>query len=1067
MTSPSPVVSAEISSPGKSSLTSWWKNLKQKNQQDDNQDIPINNLDNSNSSSKKHHHHHHHHHNIHNLLHSDNDQENNSSSQSNSNTTTSDGGKPIRPFLGFKSRSSFSVRPLSLYDNSSSHQQTQQLSTSAHSSSSNHEKLRLHRDSFIQQRQQEFFGDSQVFGVPLAQSIDIAEGKIFITSDDDDLVRYGRIPRVIASCGSFLKQNGLDIEGIFRVAGSARRVKQLQLIFSSPPDYGSKIDWDGFTVHDSASLFRKFLGSLPEPLIPLSLYFAFREPLQKRPLIVKWLKEREKKLVPSSNDTNSTTPSSQVNTTSKLPAKSTKSNLTSALSATKNQSESAPSELPSADPMDRNKIESVTATVTETKTPAASIVDESKSTETEKDANNIITQQTNVDSKVSVADDSTKSLATADAQEEATKVTETISLDTQEPAEISKDTKPDDLKASNETAPQESTSKKTDTNKPSTTIKKKSKKSEKLKKEKKEALKEYAQLFDKLPSLQKQLLFYILDLMAIFNEHADKNLMPAKNLAAVFQPSILSHTDHDMSPEEYALSSLVIEFMIQYSYKILPAAQVYAQKLNKNNTSNKSKKSLEDDGKSQQSVVHDSNNKDKITSIENNDTTNNQDTNTIPKSTSRSSLQNPDIIIEENQSEIESSVNEDKTETQKQTNMPISITQHNKTETLPPNSFQRFTRKHSKSLSSVQNPSDMLRVNSRKLPSPASSLGTSDYPSIKGNQLSLVVSNITDDGGISDSAMDTEDDDLLADSRTRSSSFEVSNKTSLLQSNNNNNNNSNIGSNLITPTSSEFPSVSPVIPSLSGNKSIHSSSPNVSPSKLSKVINADKQLESISQPPAIKVDDFFVQGSQNQEQQDNITPIKSNNSIYKSPNNITSSHSIISGSGSPSSHSGFLQHLTRPLSMFGSPRMRASSIDGSIDNSLSLKNVISSNESLKLSSPQKQNNNGLFAINTNNKNDSTGNLSASATSLTRKLTGSSNPTTPTGETTNIASYSSPTASSTTATGATNDRSSRWDENNNNTQKDASNVLSPDSKDKKKSSGWFNKLRSRSSSRSKP
>ncbi|GMF04833.1 unnamed protein product [[Candida] boidinii] len=129
--------------------------------------------------------------------------------------------------------------------------------------------------------------------------------------------------------------------------------------------------------------------------------------------------------------------------------------------------------------------------------------------------------------------------------------------------------------------------------------------------------------------------------------------MPAKNLAAVFQPSILSHTDHDMSPEEYALSSLVIEFMIQYSYKILPAAQVYAQKLNKNNTSNKSKKSLEDDGKSQQSVVHDSNNKDKITSIENNDTTNNQDTNTIPKSTSRSSLQNPDIIIEENQSEIE------------------------------------------------------------------------------------------------------------------------------------------------------------------------------------------------------------------------------------------------------------------------------------------------------------------------------------------------------------------------------------------------------------------------------
>ncbi|GME79424.1 unnamed protein product [[Candida] boidinii] len=254
--------------------------------------------------------------------------------------------------------------------------------------------------------------------------------------------------------------------------------------------------------------------------------------------------------------------------------------------------------------------------------------------------------------------------------------------------------------------------------------------------------------------------------MAIFTEHADKNLMPAKNLAAVFQPSILSHTDHDMSPEEYTLSSLVIEFMIQYSYKILPAAQVYAQKLNKNNI-NKSKKNLEDEAESQKIVVDASNNNEKDTKEKNddttnnttNDTTNNKDTNTIPKSTSRSSLQNPEIIIEENQSEIESSLNNNETTTQQETNIPVTITQHNKTETLPPNSFQRFTRKHSKSLSSVQNPSDMLRVNSRKLPSPASSLGTSDYPSIKGNHLSLVVSNITDDGGISDSAMDTEDDD--------------------------------------------------------------------------------------------------------------------------------------------------------------------------------------------------------------------------------------------------------------------------------------------------------------------
>lgn len=65
-------------------------------------------------------------------------------------------------------------------------------------------------------------------------------------------------------------------------------------------------------------------------------------------------------------------------------------------------------------------------------------------------------------------------------------------------------------------------------------------------KERKEALKDYAELFDKLPTLERQLLFYILDLLSIFNLHSDKNLMPAKNLAAVFQPSILSHPDRSI-----------------------------------------------------------------------------------------------------------------------------------------------------------------------------------------------------------------------------------------------------------------------------------------------------------------------------------------------------------------------------------------------------------------------------------------------------------------------------------------------------------------------------------------
>lgn len=52
--------------------------------------------------------------------------------------------------------------------------------------------------------------------------------------------------------------------------------------------------------------------------------------------------------------------------------------------------------------------------------------------------------------------------------------------------------------------------------------------------------------------------------------HSKENLMSSRNLAAIFQPSILSHPSHDLDPIEYALSQSVVEFLIQYAYKLLP-----------------------------------------------------------------------------------------------------------------------------------------------------------------------------------------------------------------------------------------------------------------------------------------------------------------------------------------------------------------------------------------------------------------------------------------------------------------------------------------------------------------
>lgn len=76
------------------------------------------------------------------------------------------------------------------------------------------------------------------------------------------------------------------------------------------------------------------------------------------------------------------------------------------------------------------------------------------------------------------------------------------------------------------------------------------------------AVRRYQHLIKELPSLNRQLLLYILDLLAVFAAKSDVNKMTTHNLAAIFQPGILSHPQHDMAPKEYRLSQDVLIFLI-------------------------------------------------------------------------------------------------------------------------------------------------------------------------------------------------------------------------------------------------------------------------------------------------------------------------------------------------------------------------------------------------------------------------------------------------------------------------------------------------------------------------
>jgi hypothetical protein len=216
--------------------------------------------------------------------------------------------------------------------------------------------------------------------VPLRQSITYANVAISLTDENDQSYVYGYVPIVVAKCGVFLKEKATSIEGIFRLSGSEKRIKELKLIFDSPDRYGKGLIWDGYTVHDAANVLRRYLNDLPEPVVPLDLYEKFRTPLRGA-------------------------------------------------------------------------------------------------------------------TKQSVGD--TEGPQFLDSFDE------------------------------------------------------------------KGAIIKYQQLITELPPLNRQLLLYILDLLAVFAAKADENRMNSQNLAAIFQPGMLSHPNHAMAPDEYRLNQCVIIFLIE------------------------------------------------------------------------------------------------------------------------------------------------------------------------------------------------------------------------------------------------------------------------------------------------------------------------------------------------------------------------------------------------------------------------------------------------------------------------------------------------------------------------
>lgn len=280
-----------------------------------------------------------------------------------------------------------------------------------------------------------------IFNTSLRNSLRLASAEVVLQSNN---LYFGKIPLIIAKCGSILKSNALDEPGIFRIAGNSKKIKILEHKFSTPPKYGQ--DWKfeddllptgfkQFSVHDVSGILRRYLNNLSEPLIPLACYNKFRSVLKENEILMRTLL---------------------------------------------NNNGGAPKIFFSKEEELQMKVEYLNL-------KQLSVEEFNKNLQENKRRKDELGQQRQLIRQIRVC------------------------------------------------------------------------------------LKKFEILIkEDLEDCNKQTLVYLLDLLFLFSQHSDKNLMTAKNLAAIFQPSMISHPEHDMNPKEYELSRVVLEFLVNFSYKILP-----------------------------------------------------------------------------------------------------------------------------------------------------------------------------------------------------------------------------------------------------------------------------------------------------------------------------------------------------------------------------------------------------------------------------------------------------------------------------------------------------------------
>ena len=111
--------------------------------------------------------------------------------------------------------------------------------------------------------------NTEVFGVPLAESLKLARGLAGARHDDSSRRTTREYPLSVLRCVYFIRDvDGISTPHIFGQDSNPKRLARLRHIFSSPDfGYGRDLDWSQFTVHEAADIILAFISELPTPLV--------------------------------------------------------------------------------------------------------------------------------------------------------------------------------------------------------------------------------------------------------------------------------------------------------------------------------------------------------------------------------------------------------------------------------------------------------------------------------------------------------------------------------------------------------------------------------------------------------------------------------------------------------------------------------------------------------------------------------------------------------------------------------------------------------------------------------